>query len=518
MNRPNLVIIMTDQQRADLRKGEGYPLDTMPFVDSLGASGVDFASAYTPNPSCLPARVSMMTGRYTQCHRARTNHNGVDAYYTEDLLDVVKKAGYRTALCGKNHSQHPDSDFDYANTNGHWGNHQPFEETEASRAVSEFLEVNRMDSLTPAPGGVEGQHPYQNVSAALRFVEEQGENPFFLWLSFAEPHNPYQVPEPYFSLFPPENLPPVSSLADGTEKSPRLHWLGEVWQGMFGEEIEERIARNRSCYLGMLRLIDDQIRRFVTGLEERGLMENTLLLFVSDHGDFAGEYGIMRKGPDLPEVLTRIPMIWTGAGIHPQGRRTGCFASLVDVLPTICDLLGVETPFGCQGKSLLPILQGKDFPQEEYETAYAESGFGGLYWNQDDGLDLQTEGAWKPGHGLDCLNTWTQSGQVRMLRMGDYKLQLDMLGKGYLYYLPDDPVELHNLYDDPAYEPVKLRMLERLAAVMMQNTDPLPSPRSRYRVKIHPKGYWYQPFTTKDSGVRQLPPVSKLPPIGKEER
>lgn len=121
MNKPNIVIVMTDQQRADLRKGRGYALDTMPFLDQFAAEGVDFGRAYTPNPTCMPARVSMFTGRYPSCHQARTNHNGRDVLYTRDLLDVLKENGYRTALCGKNHSQHEHTDFDFHENCGHLG-------------------------------------------------------------------------------------------------------------------------------------------------------------------------------------------------------------------------------------------------------------------------------------------------------------------------------------------------------------------------------------------------------------
>ena len=93
-DKPNIIIVMTDQQRADLRKACGYELDTMPFLDSWAEGGVDFTKAYTPNPTCMPARVSMFTGRYSQCHHVRTNHNSVDALYTKDLLDVLKENGF----------------------------------------------------------------------------------------------------------------------------------------------------------------------------------------------------------------------------------------------------------------------------------------------------------------------------------------------------------------------------------------------------------------------------------------
>lgn len=102
--KPNVIIIMSDEQRADLRKSEGFQLDTMPYLDSLADKGVDFSKAYTTMPICVPARISMYTGRYPSSTHVRTNQNENDAYYTRDLLDVFKEQGYTTALCGKNHT------------------------------------------------------------------------------------------------------------------------------------------------------------------------------------------------------------------------------------------------------------------------------------------------------------------------------------------------------------------------------------------------------------------------------
>ena len=98
--KPNIVIVMTDQQRADLRRGCGYPIDTMPYLDSFAAGGRDFRCAYTPNPCCVPARVSMFTGRYPSCHNVRTNHNLRDVLYGEDLIDVLRRAGYHSLAGG----------------------------------------------------------------------------------------------------------------------------------------------------------------------------------------------------------------------------------------------------------------------------------------------------------------------------------------------------------------------------------------------------------------------------------
>lgn len=507
MKKPNILIVMTDQQRADLRKSEGYPLDTMPFLDAWSREGTDFRGAYTPNPTCLPARVSLFTGRYPSCHHARTNHNAADAYYTEDLLDVVRRAGYRTALCGKNHSHRALSDFDFCEANGHDGPDRDYDRTPAEREFDTFMKsLRHRESHAPSPYTVEEQQPYRNVSAAFRFLDSlDRDQPFFAWVSFAEPHNPYQVPAPYFDLFPPESLPPLhTSTADLAAKGHRFPWLRTCWEDAFGADTEKNIARTRSNYHGMLRLIDDQFRRLVEGLQARGRYDDTIVLFVSDHGDFSGEYGLIRKGPDLPELLTRIPMAWHVPGLPAQGRKSGCFTNLVDVFPTLCDLAGLDVPFGVQGKSLVPLLDGSDRHREEFTVAYAETGFSGLYWNERDALDQKTEGAINPGCTYDCLNTWTQCGQVRMARKGRYKIQADMMGSGYLYDLERDPFEVDNRWDDPDLLAVKADMLTTLIAETLKAADPLPAPRNRYRTKVHPKGYWHDPdFVADDPGVRR---------------
>ena len=507
MQKPNIIIVMTDQQRADLRRGRGYALDTMPFLDSWAAQGVDFGRAYTPNPTCMPARVSMFTGRYASCHQVRTNHNARDAHYTADLLDVLRAQGYRTALCGKNHSHRRPEDFDFHETCGHLGYEGEDNPTEAQRAFADFLCATRhMETHQPSPGGVEVQHPYRNVSSALKFIDETPrEQPFFAWVSFAEPHNPYQVPAPYFNMFPPEALPPVSDASVLPEKGARYPWLRGVWERVLGEDIEARILRARSNYHGMLRLIDDQFRRLIEGLDARGLRENTVVVFLSDHGDYVGEYGLIRKGADLPDVLTHIPLAMQGPGVTRQGLRDDVCVSIVDLLPTLCEMIGADIPFGVQGRSLTPILRGENgYPAREFAVAYAESGFSGLYWDDHDGLTLPEEGACKPDYStFDCLNTWTQCGQVRMVRKGDWKLQADMLGNVYLYNLAEDPRELHNLAEDPACAAVKADMLVELAAAMMRACDPLPAPHHRYRVKQHPRLWWYdKTYVSGDPGVR----------------
>ena len=494
--KPNIVIIMTDQQRADVSRREGFPLDTTPFLDQLARQGIWFDRAYTTIPACAPARVSMLTGRYPSATRVRTNHNLPDATYGQDLFQLLRANGYTTSLCGKNHTylERDDVDFWYE------ANHLSAEdgaEKPLYRAFEAFMkETHFQAALEPTPFPLAAQFPHRIVSKAQEWIQSlDGEQPFLLWLSFPEPHNPYQVPEPYYSMFAPAQLPP--NLADESTlatKGFKYQWCRDSFLKAF-PDFAEHLPRARANYLGLLRLLDDQVRRFVTFLADAGLRENTILLFLSDHGDFVGEYGLMRKGPDLPEVLTRIPFSICGPGIAPQTEPHPAHISIVDILPTLCEATGISIPDGVQGQSLWPLLTGQPYPDAAFQSAYAEHGFGGLYYGWEEALDPAVDGRTESPDGMqwgsyDCLNSWTQCGQLRMVRKGDWKLTWDMEGHGELYNLSTDPVELHNLFGQPAHAAVQQALMAELLTWMLRVQDPLPLPRRRYVMKRAPHNYW----------------------------
>ncbi len=493
--QPNIVIIMTDQQRVDLCAREGYPLDTTPFLDGLAAGGTWFNRAYTCSPTCAPARVSMLTGRYPSATRVRSNHNVPDAIYTQDIVDVLAGRGYATAMIGKNHSHLTSDRVDHWYEFGHRGG-KGDDRTEQEVAFDKWLgELRHRSAPEATPFPLECQGPYREVTDAQQWVGSVKDRPFFLWLTMAEPHNPYQVPEPYYSMFPPESLPPncagPEALPGKGFKFQWIRWLGE--QGF--HDYAEQIPRARANYLGMLRLIDDQVKRFVEFLDAEGLREDTLLVFVSDHGDFVGEYGLVRKGPEVPERLMRIPLLFNGPGVVAEAEAHPAHVSIVDIMPTLCEVVGAELPAGVQGRSLWPMLTGGDWPGEEFASAYGEQGFGGLHYTDEDTLDPQQEGALRGGLAFDCLNSWSQSGTMRMLRKGDWKLAFDMQGTGQLYDLSKDPAELENLYDRPELADVQREMLADLLAWTLRAQDPLPLPRNRYVYKGDPRNYWspYRP-------------------------
>jgi arylsulfatase A-like enzyme len=496
VQKPNIVIIMADQHRAGLTRGTGFPLDTMPALDSLASRGVSFDRAYTTAPLCVPARVSMLTGRWPHAHRLRQNSAARFAVYEQDLFQVCKQHGYRTALVGKNHTYLTPDRVDYWRPYSHLDGWKP---DPAPRDYVEFdrwmQHLNHGVSDVPTPFPAEVQYPYRIASNAIDFMGAAGDEPFALWMSFAEPHNPYQVPKPYFDLFPPETVPPR---AVGPES---LSAMGFKWKWL--EHLEEstypgfqqKWRRTRSNYLGMLRLIDDQVARVLRHLDSTGKSRNTIVLYLADHGDYFCDYGLERKGAGIPEVLTRIPMVWSGWGIRPQ--KTPAFVSTADVLPTLCEAIGAAMPPGCQGRSLWPLLQDRDYPRQEFESIYAEVGFGGMHYGPDDDIDPQWGRVVGRAGALptyDELNPVTQSGNIKMVRRGDWKLTFDMLGQGCLYDLSRDPYELTNLYGRREFSDMQASLTADLLQWTIRTQDDLPL--AAYRPKWAERN-WYSLYRAK---------------------
>ncbi len=490
--RPNILIIMCDQLRADLMKREGYPLNTMPFADNFSESGTWFNRAYTAAPASGPARVSMLTGRFPSATHVRSNHNLADAYYTKDLFDVAKEQGYTTALIGKNHSHLSPDRVDYWNPYNH-DKQESKNKSEPGKAFDTYLgTLDMYASMEPSPYGVEAQLPYRMVSDASQWIDSLAGKPFLMWFSMAEPHNPYQTCEPYYSMFPPEVLPAMRSTAkDLKTKGEEYTLLSEMMeQGHVGYQRD--LQRLRSIYHGMMRMIDDQFARLVSELKAKGMYENTVIVFISDHGDYAGEYGLMKKGVGLDDAIARIPMQWSGPGIKASARPHKAHVSIIDIFPTVCEIIGAEIPMGVQGRSLWPLLQGKAYPEKEFESIMVQDGFGGMYYTRADATDYKEEGAvGKEGLFFDELNTWSQSGTMHMLRKGDWKLVYDMDGNGQLYNLKNDPSELNNLFNSKANRKVRSEMVECLLRWDVSIQDPLPLPRHRYRFKRNEHNYLF---------------------------
>ncbi|MBB4689504.1 sulfatase family protein [Amycolatopsis jiangsuensis] len=483
MTARNIVVVVSDQQRADLCARGGFPLDTTPNTDRLAGEGVWFDRAYTTSPLCCPARTSLLTGRYPGAHGVRENPAMDLARFEQDLPGLLRSAGYSTALVGKNHTYLTADDVDYYEPYLHGGALGPVSEDEA-RFDRWLTELRHRTHPEPTPFPVELQCPHRIVTSAQRWVDSVGDQPFFLLLSFPEPHNPYQVPEPYFSLFPPESLPPVATGPQDTAgRSFPWQYLRRLEEAA-NPSLAESIPRARANYLGMLRLIDDQIQRFTGFLGERGLLEDTLLVTTADHGDFVGEYGLLRKGPEVPEVLCRVPLTIRGPGVVPRPEPSSAHVSLADLLPTLADAVGLAVPDGVQGRSFWPLLTGAVADPGEFTSAYVEQGIGGRTYTAADVPDPM------PGLGgpadlfdFDELNAVTQGGHRRMIRRGDWKLVVDESGAGQLYHLAEDPFETENLWSAPEHSSTRDSLLVELVQWLLRTQDPLPVPERGYARK-----------------------------------
>ena len=469
---------MTDQHRAGFTAGTGFGLDTMPCLDRLAAGGTTFTRAYTSYPACVPARVSLLTGRFPTAHRVRQNSAAQHAVFSRDLVDVLRDGGYRLHFAGKPHMHRGADDFDtfagpYMHTAGP-------ERDDADTAFDRWLdELDHGVAHEATPFPLEQQLPYRIVDDALAALpDSDAEQPVFVWASFPEPHNPYQVPEPYFSMFSEDEVP--DRLA-GPESMSRLtgryRWLRQLVEEK-RTDFDTEWRRYRASYCGMLRLIDDQLERLLAGIRER--LDDPIVIFVSDHGDYVGEYGLQRKGAGMPEVLMRIPLVVAGGDVVAQRRDE--LVSMVDLLPTVCGLTDLEVPAGVQGRDLTPLLVGGEGSAEEFASVYAELGYGGVAYGEADRPPLHFS---YEGRTFDELNSVTQSGGERMVVRSHDKLIMADDGSGQLFDLDLDPAELDNRYDDPTCATQRDELLRLLTRWMIRVADDLPVAAYHPRTVAH---------------------------------
>lgn len=500
---PNVIFVVSDQHRAGMTKAEGYPLDTSPGLDALARRGVRFEHAYATAPLCVPSRCSMLTGRWPEAHHVRRNNDARDAYYAQDIYDVAKASGYRTGLAGKNHTYRKQSDLDFWREYSHVSGYQAPNADPRYAAFDAWMDKLGAGnlSLEPTPFPAEVQYPYRIVSDAIEFIDAADDQPFLLQVGFPEPHTPQQVPHPYWDMFPPDGVP---ARAAGPEALAKLgfqaRWLYEFEKRADAPD-ETHWRRYVSNYLGQLRMVDDQLVRLLAHLDRRGLTDNTVIVYMADHGDYVMEYGLGRKGVGMPDALIRIPMVFAGVGVKPD-QFDHVFTSNADFMPTICEAIGADIPIGVQGRSLWPLLRGEDYPAEEFRSIYAGVGLGGLYY--DDRDDLGGKG--DPPAG-DTLNKVTQSGNQKMVRMGEWKLIYDMMGYGQLYHLPSDPAELDNRFGRSDVADIQAKLMAELTMWAIRNQDSLPTgpQNGKYRTKWARPHNWYAPHRRAPAGSAYIP-------------
>lgn len=493
MPRPNVLFLFVDQMKATASHLYGSSFCRTPGLERLANHGVLFEGAHTPHPLCVPARVSLMTGRYPHAHGARRNETWMPPG-AQHAFRIWKSNGYRTGFIGKNHCFETADDLAQSDVWCEIG-HRGLPDDPSTKGMDWVRPVEKiraahatrrdMPSQSPRFGYAVTDYPLEDYSTGLiaaqtvRFLEEHGrgaerdDEPFALFASFPDPHAPYEAPRYYADQYPPDavDLPPRRDDEFG-ETSPQRNRVLYEMLGM-AEDDETHIRRVVGIYHAMVRFIDDGVTQILDALDGLGLQENTIVVFTADHGDFAGEHGMMGKGGVFYDSLTRVPLLMSWPERLPFAVRENSMVNTIDILPALLELQGIEAPRSVQGQPLPTVTSAA--PRD---AAFSEYGAGGPPFTLADLRKLP-----KP-YGRRALMRslqWREAeGRRKMVRTHRWKYVHDPMGDlDELYDLQEDPWELRNVAADPAHGAVIAEMKGRLPDWSIETEDarfvPLPA-------------------------------------------
>ncbi len=489
----NILFIMCDQLRADHLSCYGHPRLHTPHIDALAARGVLFDQAYVQSPVCGPSRMSYYTGRYMQSHGVSWNFVPLKAGEMT-IGDHLRPLGVRSVLCGKTHMRadyagmarlgmdpaspiglrvaecgfeaferddglHPYSGHDpdphynqYLRDNG-FGGDNPWEawantvvDKDGHHRSGWYLKYSNLPARIPEAFS---ETPYTTMRAMdfMREAQDQGDQPWLLHLSYIKPHWPYVVPEPYASMYTPQDALPVVRSAD------ELRDPHPVFAAMTHHRVSRTFARDdiRDAvmvgYMGLIKQIDDQLGRLFAFMTERGLMDNTMIVFCADHGDFLGDHWLGDKEM-FHEPVVRTPLIIYDPDERAdvsRGSRCSALVEAIDLAPTFLDVHeGAPVPHVMDGRSLRPFLFGET-PTDWREITVCECD----YSFQSARIEL----------GTPSRQAW-----MRMAYDGRWKYVLTEGYRSMLFDLHADPGELCDLGASaaPEHEIARARLHEAL--------------------------------------------------------
>ncbi|MGB7183460.1 MAG: sulfatase-like hydrolase/transferase [Burkholderiaceae bacterium] len=524
--RPNFLFVITDQQRADYLACTGHPVLNTPNIDRIAEDGSIFDRFYVANPVCMPNRACLMTGRMSSVTGVRQNGNDLPVHMTT-FTEVLRAGGYDTALIGKSHLQtftripapigenpygtgrlanavdigdesrylsedkstwegmdeHPVKlpfyGFDHADI-------VTFHGTNTGGAHYRWLreQVDDVDTIRDpykqlphaytCPQAVRTQMPEELYSTSYikmrtkQFLEEPArqDKPFFAFVSFPDPHHPFNPPGKYWDMYKPQDMVLPDNLGSHQNPPQSLQWVRKrtvsrgldslspsnfVTGAMSLTEQELREAMALTC--GMIAMIDDAVGEIQQSLEQAGLADNTIVIFTSDHGDFMGDHGMVLKGGPHFQSLLRVPMLWQDPRIE-QPSHIDTLGSSIDLAPSILSAAGLTPYHDIQGKDLTGLIDGT------IQTVGRDA-----VLVEEDSYDVDAYGF---------------SGQFRARTLVTVSHRMTIyLGAdwGELYDLTTDPKETKNLWDDCASSAIKQKLIWALTQKMMDYCSRSPWPK-----------------------------------------
>jgi len=522
-DRPNVLFIHTDEQRADTLGCYGNDIVDTPNIDQLAAEGATFEEGHCTHPLCSPSRGTLLTGRYPSTHGLW--RNGIPLSSEEITVpELLREVGYATGVLGKAHftpyygdpEKHPESvhrgcDWEETDVWEFWdtfdGPYYGFDHVQLTLAHGTqtldgghyglWLNEKHTDKgkLFSQDAAVDGTDPEYNSwqSAApvelhsskwvadrtIEFIESHaGERPFFAWVGIPDPHFPYDPPAEYASRYHPSEVdlpvdPEGSVWGEDPPKYVEYHLeekYGTDWREIPEAKQREIIAN----YWAMVDLLDDQVGRILDVLKAAHIADETVVVFTSDHGDWLGDHGLFQKGIPHTRELTRVPWVVRWPGVTEAGRRIAAPTSQVDLAPTILDAAGIETPYGIQGESLRPVLSDKTdrlrpfaFVEHRHE-AYRDDH--PLVKCDDDGGVPEMQAA------QDNLINWGDE-DIYVKTVYANKCRFSYVTGanrewGELFNHATDPHELENLWFED--EDLRYEMFPYLVEALIHAEDPLP--------------------------------------------
>lgn len=421
--RPNIVLVITDHFRGDCLSRMGHPVAETPHLDSLSRQGVVFTQAYTPCPSCTPARRSLMTGQTPYTQGMVGYKDWVPWEYETTMAGELTRAGYQTINIGKTH---------FYPRRLHLG----FEQLITPEDYTEWLAQQPGIDVEQFAHGVDSnswmgrpnhlpEHLMEEtwfVSRARDFLRKRDPTrPLFLCLSFNGPHPPWCPPQVYYDQFINRELPRpiVGDWAQRHAAEAEYPLDVNAWRGQIPDHLNQRA---RAAYFAYLAYLDAQVGRLVRLMNRHGLFKNTFLLFTSDHGEMLGDHNLWRKTYAY-EASARIPFIvrWPEGLAGVRNREIPEVVGWEDIMPTFLELAGTAIPDSVEGRSILPLLRGETAGWREYYH-----GEHSPCYHPENANQFLTDGQWK--------YIWNP-----------------ITGEEQLFHLATDPQECQELARDATY-------------------------------------------------------------------
>jgi len=464
MRAKNLIIITCDEMRGDAPGFMGNPDCLTPNIDNFAEKGIVFNQHFAVYGKCVPSRISMMTGRYSHTDGYRTIQQLMPSDQP-NLVGKLKELNYETAVFGLNHVW---EDFfgDNSKSSGYVDYHS-FTEDSFDFINDKKWPVEQPDQDSREPLELEDGYQYKGriekdltfhddcnrAEQAIHYLDEVRDKsrPFYMQLNLSRPHPPYAVEEPYFSMYDRDKITPWPYKLPENASLPLIK-MREIRTGL--EDPEENFRELQAVYYGMITKVDTLVGKVIETIKAQGLLEDSVVIFTVDHGDFAGQYGLPEKWDTaMQDCILHVPLIIHAPGLNKE-RDVDSLTQHIDLAPTIMDLLGIEADWGIHGESLLPIING----DKRKSAIFAEGGHEEEMWSRFNS-PVSDKRCGKQDTYRYCPETMSRT---KMVRTDDWKLIIRLTGGNELYNMKDDPQETHNIYGNPQYNDIILDLQQKM--------------------------------------------------------